>query len=142
MPFCARISATCFGAFQSLRSRVVSGGGFGGPVSASENPVPGGQGSTDIRFVSGASNSAVLATVVVCSGRALLLRIQAKRFELLTPFRWKFAQPLDVNASRQSALDSSADQLGSKEGKRDGHVDMTDAASLSQCNLLDVSDRP
>ena len=45
-------------------------------------------------------------------GRALLLRIQSKRFELLTPFRRKFAQPFDVNASRQSALDSGADHLG------------------------------
>jgi hypothetical protein len=32
--------------------------------------------------------------------RALLLRVQPKRFELLTPFRWSVAQPLDVNASR------------------------------------------
>jgi len=78
------------------------------------------------------STSAVLAAVVVCSRRALLLRIQAKRFELLTPFRWKFAQPLDVNALRQSALDSSADQLGSKKGERDGHVDMSSPSGVAE----------
>ena len=62
-------------------------------------------------------------------GRALLLRIQPKCFELPTPFRWSIAQPLDVDASRQAALHGSADQLGSKKGQRDGHVDMTDTAT-------------
>jgi hypothetical protein len=32
------------------------------------------------------------------------LRVQPKRFELLTPFRWSVAQPLDVNASRQATF--------------------------------------
>ena len=73
-------------------------------------------------------------------GRALLVRIQPKRFELPTPFRRRIAQPLDVDAARQAAFHGSADQLGSKEGERDGHVDMTDAASLAQRNLLSVSD--
>ena len=71
-------------------------------------------------------------------GRALLLRIQPKCFELPTPFRRKIAQPRDVDASGQTALDGSADQFGSEEGKRDGHVDMTDAASLVQCDLVDA----
>jgi hypothetical protein len=73
-------------------------------------------------------------------GRALLLRIQPERFELPTPFRRSIAQPLDIDAPRQAALHGSADQLGSKKGERDGHVDMTDAASLAQCNLLSASD--
>ena len=73
-------------------------------------------------------------------GRALLVGIQPKRFELPIPFHRGIAQPLDVDATRQAALDSGADQLGSKEGERDGHVDMTDAASLAQRNLLSVSD--
>ena len=55
-----------------------------------------------------------------------MLRIQPKRFELPTPFRRSIAQPLDIDASRQAALDGSADQLGSKKGERDGHVDVTD----------------
>ena len=63
-------------------------------------------------------------------GRALL-RIQPKRFELATPFRWCIARPLDVDATRQAAFHGSADQVGSKEGERDGHGDMTDAASLA-----------
>ena len=77
---------------------------------------------------------------VVFLGCALSLRIRPKRFELPTPFRRSIAQSLDVDASRQTALDSGADQLGSKEGERDGHVDMTDAGSLARCNLLSVSD--
>ena len=35
----------------------------------------------------------------------------------------------------------SADQLGRKKGERDGRVDMTDAASLAQINLLSVKQR-
>ena len=66
-------------------------------------------------------------------GRALVLRIQPKRFELPTPFCRSIAQPRDVDAARQATLDGSTDQLGSKEGERDGHVDMTDAASLAHC---------
>ena len=73
-------------------------------------------------------------------GHALLLRIQPKRFELPTPFGRTIAQPRDVDASRKAALHSSAHQLGSKKGERDGHVDMTDAASLAQCNLISVGD--
>jgi hypothetical protein len=78
-------------------------------------------------YRTGRQISAALATAVFF-GRALLLRIQAKRFELPTPFRWSIAQPLDIDATRQAALDSGADQLGSKERERDGHVDMTDAS--------------
>jgi hypothetical protein len=69
-----------------------------------------------------------------------LVRVQPKRFELPTPFRRRIAQSRDVDASRQTALDRSADQLGSKEGERDGHVDMTDAASFAPSNLLGVCD--
>jgi hypothetical protein len=77
---------------------------------------------------------------VVFFGCALSLRIQPKRFELPTPFRWSIAQPFDVDASRQAALHGRADQLGSKKGERDSHVDMTDAALLAQRNLLSISD--
>jgi hypothetical protein len=77
---------------------------------------------------------------VVFLGCALSLRIQPKRFELPTPFRWSIAQPFDVDASRQAALHGRADQLGSKKGERDSQVDMTDAALLAQRNLLSISD--
>jgi len=40
------ISAIGSGSLWSLRTSVVSGGDFGGPVSAFKNPVPGGQGAT------------------------------------------------------------------------------------------------
>ena len=44
-----------FGALSSLREFVVSGGDFGGPVSASKNSVPGGQGSASRAAICAAS---------------------------------------------------------------------------------------
>ena len=70
----------------------------------------------------------------------LLLRIETERFELPTPFGGSVAQPLDVDASRQAALDRGSDQVGREEGERDRHVDMADAALLAQSNLLSFSD--
>jgi hypothetical protein len=70
----------------------------------------------------------------------LLLRVQPKCFELPTPFRRGVAQSRDDDASRQTAFDRSADELWSKKGERDGHVDMTDAATHARCDLLGVSD--
>jgi hypothetical protein len=55
----------------------------------------------------------------VFGGFALLLWVQPKCFELLAPLRRRIAQPLDIDAARQVALDSGANQLGSKEGERD-----------------------
>ena len=63
--------------------------------------------------------SAALVTAVFL-GRALLLRIQPKCFELPIPFRRSITQPFDVDAWGQAALDGSADQLGSKKRERDG----------------------
>jgi hypothetical protein len=87
-----------------------------------------------------ADEAAKIRPVPTGASRALLLRIQTKSYELPTPFRWSIAQTLDVDASRQPTLDCSADELGSKKGERDRHVDMTDTASLAQRNLLSVSD--
>jgi hypothetical protein len=81
----------------------------------------------------------VLATAVLFGKRALLLRVQPKRLELPTPFRRSIAQPLDIDAPRQAALHGSADQLGSKKGERDGHVDMMDAASLADLAIATKS---
>jgi hypothetical protein len=70
----------------------------------------------------------------------LLLWHQTERFELARPFGRSIAKPRDVDAPRQTALDGSADQSGSEEGKRDRHVDMTEAASLAQRDLADAGD--
>jgi hypothetical protein len=64
------------------------------------------------------------------------LRIQPERFELPTPFLRKIAKPRDVDAPRQTTLN----QFGSEEGKRDRHVDMTEAASFAQRDLVDAGD--
>jgi hypothetical protein len=49
------------------------------------------------------------------------------------------AQPLDIDASRQTTLHGTANQGGSKEGERNGHVDMTDAASLADLAIATKS---
>ena len=46
---------------------------------------------------------------------ALLVWVQPKRCELLAPFCRRIAQPLDIDAARQAALDGSADQLGARK---------------------------
>src|SRR5271169_1249831 len=71
---------------------------------------------------------------------SLLLRIETEFFKLPAPFGGSVAQPLDVDASRQAALDRGTDQVGREEGERDRHVDMADAALLAQSNLLSFSD--
>src|SRR5271169_5140701 len=65
---------------------------------------------------------------------SLLLRIDTECFELPGPFGGSVAQPLDVDASRQAALDRGSDQVGREEGER---VD-SQAASLAGHLLLQV----
>jgi hypothetical protein len=113
----------------SLRAPGVSGGDYGGLVSASKNPVPGGQARRSTCGICRAGSRPTTAWQRrYLGGFALLLWAQPERFELSAPFRRSIAQPLDVDASRQTALDGGADQLGSKEGERDRHVDMADTA--------------
>ena len=47
----------------------------------------------------------------------------------------------DKRQSINEISHGSADQRGSKKGERDGHVDLADAASFAQRNLLSVSHR-
>ena len=59
------------------------------------------------------------------------MQIQPKCFGLLAPFRRSIEQWLDVDASREPALHGSTDQLGSKEGERNGMRDLTTTSSIS-----------
>jgi len=125
----AGISAIGSGPFWSLRASLVFGGDLGGPVSASKNPVPRGPDSAaDMRLLPHGNQTTTAWQPRYFRGFALLLWVQPKRFELPAPFRGGIAQPLDIDASRQTALHGSADQLGSQEGERDRHVYMPDAA--------------
>jgi hypothetical protein len=66
------------------------------------------------------------------------MRIKAERFELPVPFCWSIAQSLDANAARQTTFDCCSDEIWCEKGKRNGHVDLTRAAFLTCCDLLDI----
>jgi hypothetical protein len=106
---CAGISAIGSGPFGSLRASSVSGGVFGAFVSASENPVPGGQGSqADMGFVVREPDSGGVVTSVFWRRRAIVVGSN-QALRTAAPFRRSLTQPLDVDASRQTTLDGGAD---------------------------------
>ena len=57
-------------------------------------------------------------------------------FELSSPFRGSFAEPLDTNAARQTTFDRGFDEVRCEERERDGHIDLTHAAFLARGDLL------
>jgi hypothetical protein len=66
------------------------------------------------------------------------LRIQSKGFELLAPFCRSITKSLDSNTARQTTFDRGADEIWCEERERDRHVDLTHAALLTCCDLLNV----
>jgi hypothetical protein len=66
------------------------------------------------------------------------LRIQSKGFELPILRDWRITQPLASNAAWQTAFDRSAHEVWREESQRDCHVDLTLAALLTGCDLLNV----
>jgi hypothetical protein len=66
-----------------------------------------------------------------------LLRIEAESFELLRPFRWWIAEPLDADAAGQPTFYGCLDKIGREEGERDRHVDFPDAALFADADFLD-----
>jgi hypothetical protein len=67
-----------------------------------------------------------------------LFRIESERLELLGPFSRQIAEPLDTDAAGQAALYGSFDKIGRKEGERDRHIDLPDAAFLARAKFGDV----
>ena len=67
--------------------------------------------------------------------------IEAEILELLGPVRVGIAQALDVDATREAALNRGLDELWRKKRKRERQVDLTHRASLALCQLFGVSDR-
>src|SRR6516164_5572267 len=66
--------------------------------------------------------------------------IEAEILELLGPVRVGIAQALDVDATREAALNRRLDELWRKKRKRERQVDLTHRASLALCQLPGVSD--
>ena len=66
--------------------------------------------------------------------------IEAEILELLGPVRVGIAQALDVDATREAALNRGLDELWRKKRKRERQVDLTHRASLALCQLPGVSD--
>ncbi len=53
------------------------------------------------------------------------------------PFGRRIAEPLDADAAGQATFYGGFDKIGSEEGKRDGHVNLPDAAFLAVAKLCD-----
>ena len=66
-----------------------------------------------------------------------LFRIETEDLELLAPFGGQIAEAFDADAAGQATFDGRFDQFRSDESERDGHVDLSDAASLASAKLRD-----
>jgi hypothetical protein len=65
--------------------------------------------------------------------------IESERLELPAPLCWRIAEPLEVDALGQAAFYGDIDRLGSKEGERDRHIDLPNAALFRDADFLDCS---
>ena len=72
---------------------------------------------------------------------AQLSGIKSERFELPSPFGGRIAKSLDANTTGQAALDGGSDESRREEGKRDGHIDLTDAAAFASGDLFSLGNR-
>ena len=63
---------------------------------------------------------------------------KAKRSVLLRPFDRQIAQAGNSYSAWQPAMNGSFDEIGCKEGKRNRHVDLADAAVFSCSDRLDI----
>jgi hypothetical protein len=66
-----------------------------------------------------------------------LFGIESERLELLAPFSRQIAEPLDADATGQATFYGSFDKIGCKEGERDCHIDLPDAAFLARAKFGD-----
>ena len=66
--------------------------------------------------------------------------IEAEILELLGPVRVGIAQALDVDATREAALNRGLDELWRKKRKRERQVDLPFGTSFAHCQLLGVGD--
>ena len=66
-----------------------------------------------------------------------LFRIESERLKLPAPFSRRIAEPFDADAAGQATFHCRFDKIGGKEGKRDGHIDLANAALLASAKLGD-----
>ena len=69
------------------------------------------------------------------------MRIESQRFELACPLSGRIAKSFDANTAGQAAFDRGSDESRCEEGERQGHVDLTDAASFARGDLAGLGDR-
>jgi hypothetical protein len=69
------------------------------------------------------------------------LRIKSEGFELPAPLSGRIAQSFAPDAARQSTFDRRPDEVRYEKCERDRHVDLTRAAFLTCCDLLNVGHR-
>src|SRR5258708_40103580 len=138
-PFCAD--------FRPLPSRIsvsarveLFGGDFWRPVSASKNSVPGDR-VFSAKFDRTAPVIRMFCAAVIrdLSFWAVpqLFRIEAERLKLPAPFSRRIAKPLDADAAGQATFYGCFHKIGREEGKRDGHIDLANAALLASAKLGD-----
>ena len=58
-----------------------------------------------------------------------LFRIESKRLKLSAPFGPRIAEPLDADAAGQATFYGPFNKIGCEEGERDGHIDLSNAAT-------------
>ena len=74
-------------------------------------------------------NSDFWGTVIWDFGLALkLFRIKSERLKLPAPFSPGIAEPLDTDAAGPAPFYGCFHKIGREKGKRDGHVDLPNAA--------------
>jgi len=66
-----------------------------------------------------------------------LSRVEAERLKLSAPFSRRIAKPLDADAAGQATFYGCFHKIGREEGKRDGHIDLANAALLASAKLGD-----
>ena len=69
-----------------------------------------------------------------------LSRVESKGLELSGPLGGSIAEPLDTNATWQPAFDCGFNESGRKEGQRDRHINLTNAALFAGGNFFDRLD--
>jgi hypothetical protein len=60
-----------------------------------------------------------------------LFRIESERIKLPAPFSRRVAESLDADAAGQATFYGCFHKIGREEGKRDGHIDLANAALLA-----------
>ena len=70
----------------------------------------------------------------------LLVRIEAKLFELSAPFSGRIAQAFDIDAAWETTFDRCLDELRSKKRKRKHQIDLPHGATLALCQLFRIGD--